>query len=1088
MSQGPEFASVESPFINQLVRMGWKSITGSLDHPSVTGRESFREVLIKPDLRKAIARINLRDGKPWLDDARISQAVSALERIAAPKLIEANQEATELLLKGIAVEGLPGWEQGRSQTIHYIDWEHPGNNSFTVMNQFRVECPGGMAKGFIVPDLVLFANGIPLVVVECKSPGIPEPLPQAVDQLRRYSNQRKAAGEIEDNEGNQKLFHTNQFLVATSFDEARVGTIGADMQHYLEWKDTAPVPLAAVAKEIGVAGPDALASQQKLVAGMLRPEHLLDIVSHFTLFQPADGRVIKVVCRYQQFRAVQAAVKRLLTGKTREQDGEHDRRGGLVWHTQGSGKSLTMMFLVRKMRSDPKLRRFKVVLVTDRKDLQRQLADTAGLTGETVKVAKSVEKVKEHLAVKGPGLVFATIQKYAERDGAEGGDDDGNDATRIDPGTFPVLNEDESILVMVDEAHRSHTSALHGNLLKAVPNCARIGFTGTPIIMGDKKKTHDIFGEFIDRYTIKESEADGATVPILYEGRTAEGAVADGRDLDQLFEDLFSDRTPEELEAIKRKYAAKGQVLEAPMLIEAKARDILRHYVENILPNGLKAQVVAHSRLAAIRYTAALAKARDELVAEAEALDAGMRDLDDAALEAKPRKIRAAVRAWRSLAMLKQLEFAAVISGSNNDDPAWKEWSDSTKAETRIARFKKPLGEATDKTDPLAFLVVKSMLLTGFDAPVEGVMYLDRAIREAELLQAIARVNRTGHAKKAGIIVDYHGVARHLKEALAAYAADDIEGALHSLKDELPKLRDQHLRVTGLFASRDVEDLDDAEAAVQLLADERLRAEFSVKLKQFLDTLDLVLPRPEGLPYVKDAKRLSFIYTRARNRYRDGAPALGVSVGAKVRKLIDDHIVSLGVDPKIPPISITDAKFADHVARQVSPRAKASEMEHAARYHIRQHLDEDPVHYGRLSERLEEILKTYGENWEQLAIALSRFVGEVEHGRKADDTGLDPETEAPFFAVLKKERQKHHPVSASDAKALVGLTAELVANIRSEVSVVGFLKNAHAQEVLRGAIFTFLDEHEIVPFDSADPVADQLLELAKANHAKLVRA
>jgi type I restriction enzyme R subunit len=1086
MSPGPEFTTVESPFIDQLVGMGWKAVTGNLDHPLVTGRESFREVLIKPDLRKAIARINLRDGKPWLNVDRIAQAVSALERIAAPKLIEANQECTDLLLKGIAVEGLPDWDKGRTQTLHYIDWEHPENNTFMVVNQFRVDCPGGMAKGFIVPDLVLFVNGIPLVVIECKSPGVPEPLPQAVDQLRRYSNQRKAAGEIEENEGNQKLFHTSQFLVATSFDEARVGTIGADIQHYLEWKDTAPVPLAAVARDLGVGGPNALSSQQKLVAGMLRPEHLLDIVRHFTLFQPAEGRIVKVVCRYQQYRAVQAAVKRLLTGKTREQDGEHDRRGGLVWHTQGSGKSLTMMFLVRKIRSLPALRRFKVVLVTDRKDLQKQLADTAALTGETVKVAKSVEKVKEHLSERGPGLVFATIQKYAERDAADEGD--GDESSDIDPGTFPVLNEDESILVMVDEAHRSHTSALHGNLLKALPNCARIGFTGTPIIMGAKKKTHDIFGESLDRYTIKESEADGATVPILYEGRTAEGAVADGGDLDQLFEDLFSDRTPEELEAIKRKYAAKGQVLEAPRLIEAKARDILRHYVENILPNGLKAQVVAHSRLAAIRYSAALGEARDALVKEAEALDSKVRDLDDAALEAKPRKIRAAVRAWRSLAMLKQLEFAAVISGSNNDDPAWKQWSDSTEVEKRIARFKKPLGEATDKTDPLAFLVVKSMLLTGFDAPVEGVMYLDRAIREAELLQAIARVNRTGHAKEAGIVVDYYGVARHLKEALAAYAAEDVEGALHSLKDELPKLRDQHLRVTGLFTSRDVEDLDDSEEAVQLLADERLRAEFSVKLKQFLATLDLVLPRPEGLPYVKDAKRLSFINTRARNRYRDGAPALGVSVGAKVRKLIDDHIVSLGVDPKIPPISITDPGFPDYVARQVSPRAKASEMEHAARYQIRQHIAEDPVHYGKLSERLEEILESYGENWEQLALALSAFVGEVQQGRRADDSGLDPETEAPFFAVLKEERQKHQAVSASDAKALAGLTAELVAHIRAEVALVGFLKNANAQQVLRGAIFTFLDDHEIVPFDCADAVADQLLELAKANLARLVKA
>ncbi|HVZ36828.1 MAG TPA: HsdR family type I site-specific deoxyribonuclease, partial [Polyangiaceae bacterium] len=715
---GPEFTAVESPFIEQLGLMGWKVVTGNVEHPSVTGRETFREVFVKSDLRRAIARINLRDGKTWLDDARISEAVSALDRIAAPKLMEANQQAAELLLNGIAVDGLPDWDQGRSKTIHYIDWERPENNTFTVMNQFRVDCPGGMAKGFIVPDLVLFVNGVPLVVVECKSPGVSEPLPQAVDQLRRYSNQRRAAGEIDENEGNERLFHTNQFLVATSFDDARVGTIGADMQHYLEWKDTAPVPLADVAKELGVAAPTGLSSQQKLVAGMLRPEHLLDIVRHFTLFQPTDGRTIKVVCRYQQFRAVQAAVTRLQTGKTREQDGEHDRRGGLVWHTQGSGKSLTMMFLVRKLRSVPALRRFKVVLVTDRTDLQKQLADTAALTGETVKVARSVDKVKQLLAEKGPALVFAMIQKYAERDVAPSEDEGGT--REVDPGTFPVLNEDPAILVMVDEAHRSHSSGLHGNLLKALPNCARIGFTGTPIIMGAKKRTHDIFGEFLDRYTIRESEGDGATVPILYEGRTAEGAVADGRDLDQLFEDMFSERPAEELEAIKRKYATKGHVLEAPKLIEAKARDILRHYVENILPNGLKAQVVAYSRLAAIRYAEALARARDELVTEAKALDEKVRALDDAALESKPRKVRAAVRAWRGLAMLEQIEFATVISSGNNDDPAWKEWSDSVKVDARIARFKKRLGAPSDKTDPLAFLIVKSMLLTGFDAPIEG--------------------------------------------------------------------------------------------------------------------------------------------------------------------------------------------------------------------------------------------------------------------------------------------------------------------------------------------------------------------------------
>jgi type I restriction enzyme R subunit len=437
-----------------------------------------------------------------------------------------------------------------------------------------------------------------------------------------------------------------------------------------------------------VLGKDTLSSQEKLVAGMLRPAHLLDIVRHFMLFATSEGRTIKMVPRYQQFRAVQVAVDRLVNGKTRLEDGEHDRRGGIVWHTQGSGKSLTMVFLVRKMRTMPDLRRFKVVAVTDRKQLQKQLSETAELTGETVKVGKKVAKVKELLAEKGPALVFAMIQKYQEPDPVTGDeefteDEDGIRDTSKEVGEFPVLNEDDSILVLVDEAHRSHTSDLHANLLKALPNCARIGFTGTPIIMGAKKRTHEIFGEFIDRYTIRQSEEDGATVPILYEGRTSEGAVADGKDLDTLFEDLFADRTAAELEKIKQKYATKGHVMEAPKLIADKARDMLRHYVENALPNGFKAQVVSGSRRAAIRYYDAFQAARDELLTELEGLDHALLDLDDEAVLKLDRDQQYLIRAHRQVSILRELEFAPVISGSHNDDPAWKEWTDSGKAWSR---------------------------------------------------------------------------------------------------------------------------------------------------------------------------------------------------------------------------------------------------------------------------------------------------------------------------------------------------------------------------------------------------------------------
>ena len=1101
---GPELEQVEQPFVRQLVAMGWGHQAGDLDHPELTGRGLFTEVIQDGVLRAKLRDLNRRpqaDGtdQPWLDEARIAEAVAAITRIAKPRLIEANQTATQRLLLGVTVDGLPDWDGGRGQTIQFIDWDRPERNTFTVASQFRVDCPPGYqtGKAFIVPDLVLLVNGIPVVVVECKSPSVPEPLADAVDQLRRYHNQRVADGEVEDNEGNEPLFATNQLLIATSFDEARVGTIGARFDHYAPWKTVAPETEDAIAARMGVS---ALSEQQRLIAGMLRPDRLLDLIRHYILFMQADGQTIKAVCRYQQFRAVQQSVRRLLTGATRKQDGEIDRRGGIIWHTQGSGKSLTMVFLVRKLRTDLALRRFKVVVVTDRIDLQRQLSATAALTGDVVEVADSAAAFKNLARRRGPGLLFATIQKNRNPDTADEAGlrlEDLPVVSRVSEAmaqfgvSVPeVLNDDEAILILVDEAHRTQAGDLHAQLMAGLPNCARIGFTGTPIIMGDKKRTHDIFGEYLDKYTIKESEADGATVPVLYEGRTARGAIRDDANLDALFEDLFRERSRDEIEAIKAKYATTGQIVEAPQLIAAKAKDLLRHYVAHILPNGLKAQVVAASRLAAVRYAAALEIARDELLAEAEALPPGDRAIDDVELCQRPPGARAVVQAWRQRDQLRALQFAAVISGSNNDDPAWKVWTDGAANEQRIKRFKKPLGLArTDKTDPLAFLVVKSMLLTGFDAPIEGVMYLDRPIREAELLQAIARVNRTGYGKQAGIVVDYYGVAHHLRAALEAYAEQDIDGALASLKDQVPILRDRHQRVLELFRSRRIDGLDDQEACVQVLEDERLRAEFTVKLKQFLASVDLILPRPEALPYTADAKKLAYIHARARNRYKD-TPVIGKDVGAKVRKLIDDHVLCLGIDPKVPPIQLGDANFEQHIAYQASDRAKASEMEHAIRHHISKHLDEDPVLYQRLSERLHDLLAKLGEKWDEVVAALRNLMADLKTGDAGDqqDVAGLPETHAPFLRlIIEKGGDGSKPSDATLVK-LRDLTMTLVGMIADELTPNFWEPHKiPAKEALGTKLFREIRASKLVPNDQAAALKDGLLDLAKANHKKLVQ-
>jgi type I restriction enzyme, R subunit len=1106
LSLPTEYTEVELPLLHQLAAMEWSCIEGSKTDPAVTERESFRDVILSGRLRGALRRINLDgNGNEWLDESRVAQAEATLLRPTALKLIEANQEVTGLLLTGTTVDGVEGQDGGRGKAVHYIDWENPERNDFLAVNQFRVDEPGGQAHKYVVPDIVLFVNGIPLVVIECKSPYITEPAADAIDQLQRYANQRTR---VHDDEGNERLFHANQFLVATHFDKAMVGTFTAEGEHFAEWKETEPVSRNDVAAELGKASGD-LSSQEILVAGVLRPAHLLDIVRNFTLSMPVDGRTVKIVARYQQYRAVQRSIERLTTGKTRLEDGEFDRRGGIVWHTQGSGKSLTMVFLIRKMRTLSELRRFKVVAVTDRTDLQLQLSKTAALTGETVDVGKSVAKVKELLARPGPALVFAMVQKYREIDPDLAGETSGAKSPPGEAEAFGLLNDSDAITVLVDEAHRSHANILHANLLSALPNCARIGFTGTPIIMGEKKRTHEIFGEFIDTYTIRESEADGTTVPILYEGRTARGAVSEGRDLDEVFEDMFAERTPEELDAIKTRWATKGKVLEAPKMIEAKARDMLRHYVDSVMPNGFKAQVVATSRLATVRYREAFERARDDLIAEIEALDPALTTPEaiDRAGEL-PGKTARLVRAATHMPLIRALDFVPVISGAHNDAPDWLQWSDPDRHKANIAAFKLPLAEASSdnqgRVSPVAFLIVKSMLLTGFDAPVEQVIYVDRFIKEAELLQAIARVNRTASGKNVGYVVDYYGVGEHLKEALAAYSSDDLEGLLQSIADELPKLAERHQRVRNIFLERGLDRFDtedDVEACVTVVEDERLRVAFEVALKQFLTTLDIVMPRPESLPFHRDAKFFGMVQVRARRRYREG-DTFDVSLyGEKVRSLIDDHVLALGVDQKIPPVSITAPDFRSKVSALRTDRAKASEMEHAVRYHIRKHFDEDPAHYTKLSEKLDQILEALKEQWDQLALALSDLVDQALEGRQVDATGLDPQTEAPFYGLLGQELEAQETVdrgegatpaalSPAQEEILRAATVTLVGHLREEIAVVGFWQNSYAQEMLRKWVVQHLDGQQVdgrdlFHLDSLPELADRVVELARANRSRL---
>ncbi|MER5420447.1 type I restriction endonuclease subunit R [Streptosporangium roseum] len=1081
-----EYSEAEAPLINQLKKMGWTYLAGAelgalaVLEPEQSERTSFDEVFLESRLRAAIHRINLGPGgKPWLDERKISQAVSALRRPGVSSLLEANQKATDLLVNGIAVPGLEGWNQGRDQMVHYIDWD-PDNlsaNDFTVVSQFRVNIPGRQGpKNHIVLDLVLFVNGIPLVVVECKRPGT-DATAKAVKQIRRYAE----CPPYSPGQGVPKLFNTVQLTVAASGEDARLGTFTAEAEHYVPWRDPFPLSKEELADQVGT-----VRNQEILAGVVLHPRRLLDIAHNYVTFLPTkEGIIVKAAPRYQQYRAVEKSVRNLRTEPSRKRDGRQDRRGGIIWHTQGSGKSLTMTFLVRKLRMTPGLDDMKVVLVTDRTQLQAQLSETMRLTGEKVDVAGSVEEAKAYLARRGPGVVFVMIQKQQDVRNRGTGVNERNSV-------FGELNTDESILVLIDEAHRSHGSALHANLLEALPNCARIGFTGTPIIKEKRarKTTMEIFGDFIDKYRLKEAEEDGVIVPIFYEGYATKGAVRDGRDLDEVFEDMF-DLTDEQRERLQKRYATKGDVLEAEKLIAAKARSMLRHYVETVLPGGYKAQVVASSRLATLRYRTALNAARDELVREIERLPAHVRQIDPA--ELKGRRAFLVAAAGR-LGLIRRMDFAPVISADGNDTADYHEWTDPARQEQRIDAFTRPFGE--DEERPIAFLIVKSMLLTGFDAPIEQVMYIDRSLKEAELLQAVARVNRVaGAQKRCGYVVDYFGVANHLNEALKAYAEEDIRGALKDIGDEVLKLEPQRARIRMLFTGHGIHlaDADDprlrdgvVEDCVELLRDLELRDRFEVDLKRFLTTVDAVLPNPEAKPYLPDVKLFALIKLHTGRRYRvqDGEfdPSL---YGAKIRELIDQHVESLGVEQKLPPVALTSPDFDTKVeAMAGGSRARASEMEHALRHHIDVHLAEDPERYRRLSERLERILEEFKENFEQQVLAFAALITEARDERPEYPHGLGP-VEGPLYGVLLAETHRDGMLP-EDAGAALADVARTIHGLAVEVTTRrDFWRKDADKEAFRHQIAREL--MDVCDYRQIAELADKLFDVVENNQKGIVR-
>ena len=952
-----EYKHAEEPAHVLLERLGWTYVPREV---LAAERSDERDVLLKWRLRMALLRLN-----QWMTEEQAQRIVFELENVNSTGMAR-NQAVHEYLTYGmpLTVDGPRGRD---SRTVRFFDFEHPegGLNEFLVTTQFRVR--RGNERGgpddderMVIPDLVLFVNGIPLVVMEAKSPSLLDVWKsQAVRQLRRYQE----AGPEWHGSGAPELFHYNLLCVAHCGAAAAYATLSAPENAYFEWKSVLPYTEDEVRQRFGVEPQ----GQAQLIVGLLSPATLLDVLRDYVVYEPERGRLVKKLPRYQQYRAVRAALGRLLSGLKPEE------RGGVVWHTQGSGKSLTMLWLATKVRRESRLADATIVVVTDRRQLDQQIANTFERCGFPApeRMDRSRPEPFERRSrrrMQRPGqrdpldlqsvlkqgggrTVMTTIQKFEE-------------ALTAPEGELDVLNASENVIVMVDEAHRTQYGILGGRMSKALPNAVMVGFTGTPIEKDFKRSTIGRFGPLIDAYTIPQSVADGATVPIWYEARLPELAVEGPETLDRLYEAMFGDEPPAVQAQIRRRYANKETVAEAERRIEMIALDIAEHFKGKVRPNGFKAQVVAPSRAAALRYS---------------------ERLNSFGLRAYP-----------------------VITAAPNDGPEFKA-ARELDHEQVVNAFVDPEGE------PEA-LVVVDMLLTGFDAPVEQALYLDRALREHGLLQAIARVNRrfsheqdgVATEKTHGLVVDYHGVSRDLEEALSTFDWPDVQDTMREVDDDpAPVIEAAAVQAESHFKGRDPSDTwacvsvfaPDASTEGNFKAD--LFERFNADYRRFSLLMDRFLPDPRALDYTDRLARLTEIRAYVRAQFlREDAEADWTEIGAKVKRLVDERI-SAQVRELMRPVSILDQDFEQKIAALPHDETRASIMEHAIRAQIHDRLADNPVFFEKLSAQLARIIEDLRNRLIDSAEACRRLALLRHHAQSEADIAAEHGLSPVSFAIYE---------------------------------------------------------------------------------------
>lgn len=1010
--------------------------------------------ILEAQLRK-INKIRFKGAEYEFSEGNIQAAIQAITDIPIDGLVRTNEKAYDLITLG---KSLPQTIFGdtKSFPLRYVDWEEPQKNVFHVTEEFAVERTASHKT--YRADIVLFVNGIPFVIIECKRPDLEDndPIVKAISQQLDYQK----------NDGIPRLYVYAQLLLAITKNEAKYAATESGMKFWAGWKEQeypeslvdalVKRPLARQLKDrlfadrsqavrryfddLEDASGRLVTPQDIAIHSLCRPERLLELTLRYTLFDSGDRKI----ARYQQY----FCVRRTLEAIRRKPEGPGGPRdGGVVWHTQGSGKSLTMVMIAKALALEPDVPDYKIILVTDRVDLDDQIYKTFRHCGTEPIQART----GRHLAslINGPKsrIVTTVIDKFETAVGKAGAN-----------------NPSPNIFVLVDEGHRGQYGALHTKMRKGLPNACFIAFTGTPVAKREKNTIRQ-FGGLIDTYRITDAVKDKAVVPLLYEGRDVEQRV-DRDEIDRWFERETRMLTPRQKADLKKKFATSKVLNRTAKRVKEIAYDVSLHFANHWQGTPFKAQLVAPSKATAIlfkKFLDDIGMVTCDVLISAPAEHEGNEDIYEETTDT-------VVAFWK-----KMME---------------KYGSERAYNTNIINAFK--------NADQPEIIIVVNKLLTGFDAPRNVVLYLARELRDHSLLQAIARVNRLYDGKDFGFIVDYEGVLQSLDKALDLYGklaefdAGDLDNTITDVSVEIASLPDKHTQLWSHFGA--VKNSKDEEAYEQELYDQKKRDEFYESLSSFARTLGIamssskfVMNTPEKTinRYQEDLKFFMKLRSAVKRRFSDSVDFKEYE--PRIQKLLDTHVGTGEVEQVSKLVNIFDPEFAAEVLQQRSDASKADLIAHRTKKTISDRWDEDRALYRKFSEMLEEAIRAHRENRLSDADYLRRVteIKEAVLTRKEDDlpSKLTGKEDARAYYHEVAETLNRHPdgFDAKDVAANAGLKVdEIIRNRR----IVGWTTNSDVQNRMRLEIEDYL--HELMTekkfqlgYDEIDNIIEGCIAVAR---------